>query len=198
MSVAANGEQDTGWSRRRALQSAAAVLATAAVIAEHAPNAAAQSAEGSPARCHPYDPGRLQGRSPCRRSPELAIRPLQLAESDPGVAAGTIARRRRWVGGHQLAGRKQSDGGVGQVRRGRRRAAGLSECAPRTWDRSSHDSRLRQDGSWRRGGSGFGTTRRIRVRQAIVAEGEIERGRLRRARSAHGHQRQRNADSPRR
>jgi uncharacterized protein len=43
MSVAANGERDAGWSRRRALQSAAAVLATAAAMGEHAPNAVAQT-----------------------------------------------------------------------------------------------------------------------------------------------------------
>jgi uncharacterized protein len=42
MSVAANAERDAGWSRRRALQSAAAVLATAAAMGEHAPDAVAQ------------------------------------------------------------------------------------------------------------------------------------------------------------
>ena len=43
MSVAANAERDAGWSRRRALQSAAAVLATAAAMGEHAPDAVAQT-----------------------------------------------------------------------------------------------------------------------------------------------------------
>jgi intracellular sulfur oxidation DsrE/DsrF family protein len=43
MSVAANAERDAGWSRRRALQSAAAVLATAAAMGEHALDAVAQT-----------------------------------------------------------------------------------------------------------------------------------------------------------
>jgi intracellular sulfur oxidation DsrE/DsrF family protein len=49
MSVAANAERDAGWSRRRALQGAGAVLVSAVGIAEHAPHAAAQSPTGSPA-----------------------------------------------------------------------------------------------------------------------------------------------------
>ena len=53
MSVAANAGttagRDAGWSRRRAFQSAAAVLVAAAAIADRAPNAVAQSATGSPA-----------------------------------------------------------------------------------------------------------------------------------------------------
>ncbi len=53
MSVAAkagaNAEQDPGWSRRKALQSAGAVLVTAVGIADHAPDAVAQTPAGSPA-----------------------------------------------------------------------------------------------------------------------------------------------------
>lgn len=49
MSVAAKAGRDTGWSRRRALQTAGAALVAAAGIAEHAPDASAQSPGGSPA-----------------------------------------------------------------------------------------------------------------------------------------------------
>jgi intracellular sulfur oxidation DsrE/DsrF family protein len=49
MSLAANDGQNTSWSRRRALQSAGAALIASVGIAEHAPDAAAQSAAGSPA-----------------------------------------------------------------------------------------------------------------------------------------------------
>jgi uncharacterized protein len=49
VSVAAKVAQDTGWSRRRALQTAGAAFVTVAGIAEHAPNAGAQSPAGSPA-----------------------------------------------------------------------------------------------------------------------------------------------------
>jgi intracellular sulfur oxidation DsrE/DsrF family protein len=56
MSVDASLGQDTGWSRRRALQSAGAVLVTAAGIAEHAPDAVAQSADGTPAVATPTVP----------------------------------------------------------------------------------------------------------------------------------------------
>jgi uncharacterized protein len=40
---------DTGWSRRRALQTAGAALVSAAGIADHAPDAGAQSPAASPA-----------------------------------------------------------------------------------------------------------------------------------------------------
>ncbi len=40
---------DTGWSRRRALQTAGAALGSAAGIADHAPDAGAQSPAASPA-----------------------------------------------------------------------------------------------------------------------------------------------------
>jgi intracellular sulfur oxidation DsrE/DsrF family protein len=49
MRVAANSGSDTGWSRRRALQTAGAALVTAAGIAEHVPDAGAQSPAVSPA-----------------------------------------------------------------------------------------------------------------------------------------------------
>src|SRR5215210_5416279 len=53
MSLAANAsgspERDAAWSRRRALQSVGAALVTAAGIAEHGQDAAAQSPTGSPA-----------------------------------------------------------------------------------------------------------------------------------------------------
>ena len=49
MRVATNARRDAGWSRRRALQSAGAALVTAAGIAEHAPDAVAQTPSGSPA-----------------------------------------------------------------------------------------------------------------------------------------------------
>ena len=53
MSVAAkagaNAEQDAGWSRRRALQSAGAALVSAVAVAEHTPDAVAQSPAASPA-----------------------------------------------------------------------------------------------------------------------------------------------------
>jgi intracellular sulfur oxidation DsrE/DsrF family protein len=52
----ADAGRDGGWSRRRALQSAAAVLATAAVVAEHAPDAVAQSPAASPAVATPTIP----------------------------------------------------------------------------------------------------------------------------------------------
>jgi uncharacterized protein len=41
--------RDVGWSRRRALQSAGAALVTAVGVAEHAPDAVAQTPAGSPA-----------------------------------------------------------------------------------------------------------------------------------------------------
>ena len=56
MSLAADERQNTGWSRRRALQSAGAALAAAVGIVEHAPDAAAQSAAGSPAAATPMVP----------------------------------------------------------------------------------------------------------------------------------------------
>jgi uncharacterized protein len=49
MSVPADPGRDASWSRRRALQSAGAALVTAVGIAEHAPDAAAQSQTGTPA-----------------------------------------------------------------------------------------------------------------------------------------------------
>ena len=49
MSVAAKVGRDTGWSRRRALQTAGAALVSAAGIADHAPDAGAQSPAASPA-----------------------------------------------------------------------------------------------------------------------------------------------------
>jgi hypothetical protein len=49
MSIEVNAGWDTGCSRRRALQSAGAALITAVGIAEHAPDAVAQSPAGSPA-----------------------------------------------------------------------------------------------------------------------------------------------------
>src|SRR5829696_7183254 len=49
MSVPANPGRNVAWSRRRALQSAGAALATAVGIVEHAQDAAAQSLTGSPA-----------------------------------------------------------------------------------------------------------------------------------------------------
>jgi uncharacterized protein len=45
----ANAGRDAGWSRRRALQSAGAALASGVGIAEHTPDALAQSPAGSPA-----------------------------------------------------------------------------------------------------------------------------------------------------
>ncbi len=56
MSLAANEGQNTGWSRRRALQSAGAALVASVGVAEHAPDAAAQSATGSPAAATPAVP----------------------------------------------------------------------------------------------------------------------------------------------
>jgi intracellular sulfur oxidation DsrE/DsrF family protein len=60
MSVAANAGanpgRNTAWSRRRALQSAGAALVTAVGIAEHAPDATAQSPTGSPAAATPAIP----------------------------------------------------------------------------------------------------------------------------------------------
>jgi uncharacterized protein len=55
MSVAANAERDAGWSRRRALQSAAAVLATAPAMGEHAPDAVAQTPVAASAPAIPAD-----------------------------------------------------------------------------------------------------------------------------------------------
>ena len=52
----ANAEQEAGWSRRRALQSAGAALITAVGIAEHAPNAVAQTPAGSPTAATPTIP----------------------------------------------------------------------------------------------------------------------------------------------
>ena len=49
MSAEESPVQDASWSRRKALQSAGAALVTAVGIAEHAQDAAAQSAAGSPA-----------------------------------------------------------------------------------------------------------------------------------------------------
>src|SRR5829696_3979961 len=49
MSIEVNAGRDAGCSRRRALQSAGAALITADGIAEHAPDAVAQSPAGSPA-----------------------------------------------------------------------------------------------------------------------------------------------------
>jgi intracellular sulfur oxidation DsrE/DsrF family protein len=49
MSMAAKEGRDAGWSRRRALQTACAALVSAAGIAEHAPDAGAQSPAASPA-----------------------------------------------------------------------------------------------------------------------------------------------------
>jgi uncharacterized protein len=51
MSVAAGAKagRDTGWSRRRALQTAGAALVAAAGITEHAADASAQSPSASPA-----------------------------------------------------------------------------------------------------------------------------------------------------
>jgi intracellular sulfur oxidation DsrE/DsrF family protein len=49
MRVAANTGSDTVWFRRRALQTAGAALVSAAGIAEHAPDAGAQSPAASPA-----------------------------------------------------------------------------------------------------------------------------------------------------
>jgi intracellular sulfur oxidation DsrE/DsrF family protein len=49
MSVAANSGRDTGRSRRRALQMAGAALVSAVGIAEHVPDASAQSPAASPA-----------------------------------------------------------------------------------------------------------------------------------------------------
>jgi uncharacterized protein len=56
MNLAADERQNTGWSRRRALQSAGASLVASVAIAEHAPNAAGQSATGSPAAATPAVP----------------------------------------------------------------------------------------------------------------------------------------------
>jgi uncharacterized protein len=56
MSMAASGGRDSGWSRRRALQSAGAALVASVGIAEHAPDAAGQSATGSPAVATPTIP----------------------------------------------------------------------------------------------------------------------------------------------
>ncbi|HEX2282020.1 MAG TPA: hypothetical protein VHG52_09705 [Thermomicrobiales bacterium] len=56
MGLAANEGQNTGWSRRRALQSAGAAFAATVGIAEHAPDAGAQSATGSPAVATPPVP----------------------------------------------------------------------------------------------------------------------------------------------
>jgi uncharacterized protein len=55
MSVAANAERDAGWSRRRALQSAAAVLATAAALGEYAPDAVAQTPAAASTPAIPAD-----------------------------------------------------------------------------------------------------------------------------------------------
>jgi uncharacterized protein len=48
MSAEANAGRVTGWSRRRALQSAGAALVSAGAIADHAPDAVAQTPAGSP------------------------------------------------------------------------------------------------------------------------------------------------------
>jgi intracellular sulfur oxidation DsrE/DsrF family protein len=60
MSVAAkagaDARHDAGWSRRRALQSAGAALVGAVGIAEHAPEAVAQSPVASPAVATPTIP----------------------------------------------------------------------------------------------------------------------------------------------
>jgi intracellular sulfur oxidation DsrE/DsrF family protein len=53
MSLAANEGQNTGWSRRRTLQSAGAALVASVGIAEHGLDVAAQSATGSPAVASP-------------------------------------------------------------------------------------------------------------------------------------------------
>ena len=55
MSVAVNPGRDAAWSRRRALQSAGAALVSAVGIAEHAPDAVAQS-PSSPAAATPTIP----------------------------------------------------------------------------------------------------------------------------------------------
>ena len=52
----ANPGWDPGWSRRRALQSAGAALVAAVGIAEHAPDAVAQSPAASPAVATPTIP----------------------------------------------------------------------------------------------------------------------------------------------
>jgi len=169
MSVAAKAGRDAGWSRRRTLQTAGAALVSAVGIAEHAADAGAQSPAASASCCnHSHDSARFQSCLACRRSPELAICPLQLAEPDPGVAAGSATHRRRRLSSHQLARNEQSDDGIGSVQYGRRRVAGLSKCAPRTRDRSSHDSGFRPDESWRCGGAGVGAPGRICLRQALV------------------------------
>ena len=56
MSLAANEERNTGWSRRRALQSAGAVLVASVGTAEHAVDAAARGATGSSAVATPTVP----------------------------------------------------------------------------------------------------------------------------------------------
>jgi uncharacterized protein len=56
MTVAAKAGRDAGWSRRRALQSAGAAVVAAVGIAEHAPDAVAQTPAGSPATATPTIP----------------------------------------------------------------------------------------------------------------------------------------------
>ena len=56
MSLVANERQNTGWSRRRALQSAGAALVASAAITERAPGAAAEGATSSPVIATPAVP----------------------------------------------------------------------------------------------------------------------------------------------
>ena len=54
--VGADAGRDAGWSRRRALQSAGVALLSAVGVAEHAPDAVAQSPAASPAAAIPTIP----------------------------------------------------------------------------------------------------------------------------------------------
>jgi hypothetical protein len=160
---------DTGWSRRRALQTAGAALVSAVGIAEHAADAGAQSTAASPAvAATPTIPADFKV---VLHTAEVQNWPYVLSNLRNLTQEWPQAQLRVVLGGDQPARNEQPDDGVCPVRRSRRPTAGLSECAARTRDRASHDSGFRPDESWRCGGAGIGTTRRICVRQAIAACG---------------------------